>query len=1462
MATEAAVQVIPSSADMPGMSVVTASRSQNAPRSGLIYNPETLAAAEPVWFHPMPDGNYLALFSRRLTGATLAGSTIDNVLLFNGYTVDTDPSWAVVGPKTGEVQPVALIPSEQPGIRTLVAAASRGNYLFTLNRYQRAGDDTVHSLLQNFRVTSQRGITLLGEELVPGDFALGLYCDHRYLWLTGDDGDGYLSLARKNWGRIGTDEDANPTMNWQFWGAGSWNSDINLLSAIIDQYGAKLPADGPCSLSRYRDSYYLMSATKTVYPPTIPDSNARLSMAVSPDDSTLYVADYLANKISVISTATKTITATITTPSGPWTMIVHPSGNKLYVANRTDNSISVIDTEKRKIAATITISNAGDMVFNLDATKLYMVSPAQNSVVVVDTVTNKISDTIAVGQKPSGIALSPNGNRLYVANTESHTVSIINTATNKVINNASVGLRNIPTVLAATSSKVYIGGTGAIYSLSTAVNRVTSGYDIPNIGLSMTVSPNGSTLYLANTLDSISVITAATGAVTKTIATGTDLGSVQISLNPNGTRIYATNTHDKTVTFIDTATKSSTGVVLLSSGAAPTTSSLMNPIVDQINAILNGVINGFIAITSSTVAILTNLLDEAVSTVTGQSGVVNSTVKGLVQQLLQSLTGSSTVVTDPATIIESIIRGIAAIPGVGGVITLAENYLQGTINTILGLATDVITLNPTKLLEDIIRAITGITTGTGNSGGGSSDIVTVGTGQASLSPEPSWDSVVYTSRKVQQIWTRHGFTYPIAATTTTYQDGGGYLQGQIPLTPGYGVTPTSAEVTFLDEFSDHIQVFTGTSPHTVILPPTAQVTGTTVSTEGVILVPDTPTSFAPSLSIADATITEGNLGPRNVTFRVTLSSATSKTVTVVYATVNDTATAGEDYTAATGTVTFAPGIVSQQVTTTISGDRTYETNETFTVTLSAPTNATIDDDTALCTIVNDDQSTLIESLLVDFQNIINGITSGAINVGSAIVTAVTTILEQSARTLTGVVGDTGTLVASLVDQFLSFVSGGTVDLGDYPSPQALLADILNQITGGTGEIGSTVVDLAGQLFTIVSGTGSAVVDGVVTIFQDLIGSIFGLFGGSPFSLMSASAELMSASEDITEPVVYMPYTIHNQSTSDIVVMTASRDKGVTVRRGSGITFTPYTSTPLLLKDWSWDYAAERSPRPRQGFPFVTTRKLNINTYQITVTGSPTSGVFRLIHDGHVSEKVTISQTPSTTRDNISVAIASMGSVVNYTVTADSATQFTVVILEDSSVLDVYSYRLLNGTSPKVEVTQEDSDSTLLTRWAIFEPNPKPAAVSGKAKDAAIPRRPSTTETPLGLAEIMAQFAKVITVVSGGVVAVGAGVIATVTDIISESVYLITGQRVTDTTAASDQVTDFLQKLASGDGVSTDAGTAFENVLRQITGGTGLTNLPAVPAPLDFVNAAVDAVEETIQTLAEWLQKILNAITGN
>jgi len=114
----------------------------------------------------------------------------------------------------------------------------------------------------------------------------------------------------------------------------------------------------------------------------------------------------------------------------------------------------------------------------------------------------------------------------------------------------------------------------------------------------------------------------------------------------------------------------------------------------------------------------------------------------------------------------------------------------------------------------------------------------------------------------------------------------------------------------------------------------------------------------PTLSINDVSVTEGTGGTTTATFTVTLSSASGQTVTVQYATADGTATAPGDYTAGSGTLTFAPGVTTQTLAVPIVTDAAIEPNETFTVALSNPTNATIADGSGTGTIVDDDTPVL------------------------------------------------------------------------------------------------------------------------------------------------------------------------------------------------------------------------------------------------------------------------------------------------------------------------------------------------------------------------------------------------------------------------------------------------------------------------------------------------------------------------
>ena len=89
-----------------------------------------------------------------------------------------------------------------------------------------------------------------------------------------------------------------------------------------------------------------------------------------------------------------------------------------------------------------------------------------------------------------------------------------------------------------------------------------------------------------------------------------------------------------------------------------------------------------------------------------------------------------------------------------------------------------------------------------------------------------------------------------------------------------------------------------------------------------------------------------------------LSPTSVESVTVSYDTANGTATAGNDYTADSGTLAFNAGQTTKTLRVSIIDDDLHETDETFTLTLTNPTGAEINDATATGTISNSDQPEL------------------------------------------------------------------------------------------------------------------------------------------------------------------------------------------------------------------------------------------------------------------------------------------------------------------------------------------------------------------------------------------------------------------------------------------------------------------------------------------------------------------------
>lgn len=110
----------------------------------------------------------------------------------------------------------------------------------------------------------------------------------------------------------------------------------------------------------------------------------------------------------------------------------------------------------------------------------------------------------------------------------------------------------------------------------------------------------------------------------------------------------------------------------------------------------------------------------------------------------------------------------------------------------------------------------------------------------------------------------------------------------------------------------------------------------------------------PALSIGDSSVREGNRGFTQLQFTVSRAGWSDGTVSVDYRTVAGGALAKSDYNAASGTLTFPPGVWSQTITITVKSDGKREPDETFTVELLNAVGASVNDAVATGTILNDD----------------------------------------------------------------------------------------------------------------------------------------------------------------------------------------------------------------------------------------------------------------------------------------------------------------------------------------------------------------------------------------------------------------------------------------------------------------------------------------------------------------------------
>ena len=276
-----------------------------------------------------------------------------------------------------------------------------------------------------------------------------------------------------------------------------------------------------------------------------------------------YITNSGDNTVSVIDTATNTVTATVPVGTGPYGVAVTPDGKKVYVMCPEDDcgaidpgSFYVIGTSTNTVIAKVPEGGAYGgpvgVAVSPDGTKVYATTYA--GVTIIDTATNTVTAGLGPGFMLRGVAFNPAGTKAYVAAMDyPGDVRVIDTATNTVTG-LSLALDSYCAVaVSPDGTKVYVTNDVGVIVIDTATNTVTATVSVGSNPYGIAVTPDGTRVYATNSGSStVSVIDTTTNTVAATVPVGNN--PVGVSVTPDGTRVYVANSGSDTVSVIDTAT--------------------------------------------------------------------------------------------------------------------------------------------------------------------------------------------------------------------------------------------------------------------------------------------------------------------------------------------------------------------------------------------------------------------------------------------------------------------------------------------------------------------------------------------------------------------------------------------------------------------------------------------------------------------------------------------------------------------------------------------------------------------------------------------------------------------------------------------------------------------------------------------------------------------------------------------
>jgi YVTN family beta-propeller protein len=315
-----------------------------------------------------------------------------------------------------------------------------------------------------------------------------------------------------------------------------------LLAIAASVFGLTSPvaaqSSGPYAYvcnSGYHTVSVIDSATDTVSA-TIKVGGSPLGVAITPDGQFAYVANSDSNTVSVIDTATNAVVQTINVKKGPDAVAISPNGETVYVSDGNSGDVSVIDVASNAVTATVSVGGYPEAeAVTPDSSAVYVVSQGTDNVGVIDASNDAVTANIPVQDVPQGIAITPDGRTVLVANEFSDTISVIDTSTNSVTDTVNVGQP-------VASMSISPDGETAYMAVFGEDNDIALAFDISTLSVSSTITldqdgadgnaetPDGSQAFVGNFENNyVDVIDTSTNTVTADVAVGTDPEAIAVA---------------------------------------------------------------------------------------------------------------------------------------------------------------------------------------------------------------------------------------------------------------------------------------------------------------------------------------------------------------------------------------------------------------------------------------------------------------------------------------------------------------------------------------------------------------------------------------------------------------------------------------------------------------------------------------------------------------------------------------------------------------------------------------------------------------------------------------------------------------------------------------------------------------------------------------------------------------------